>query len=40
VKKRENRKAARNLTSQHLIDGLDDTDEKGITFFEMHDFGH
>jgi hypothetical protein len=34
------KKAARNLTSQHLADRLDNTNEKGVTFFEMHDFGH
>jgi hypothetical protein len=40
VEKREKRKAARNLTSQHLTYGLDDTNKKGVAFFEMHDFGH
>jgi hypothetical protein len=37
---REKRKAARNLTSQHLTDRLDNTNKKGVAFFEMHDFGH
>jgi hypothetical protein len=37
IKKRE---AARNLTSQHLTDGLNDTNKKGVTFFKMHYSGH
>jgi hypothetical protein len=37
IKKRE---AARNLTSQHLTDGLNDTNKKGVAFFKMHDSGH
>jgi hypothetical protein len=34
------KRAARNLTSQHLTDGLNDTNKKGVAFFKMHDFGH
>jgi hypothetical protein len=37
IKKRE---AAGNLTSQHLTDGLHDTNKKGVAFFKMHDSGH
>jgi hypothetical protein len=33
-------KASWNLTSQHLADRLDNTNEKGVAFFEMNDFGH
>jgi hypothetical protein len=38
--KRKKRKAARNLTSQHLTGRLNDTNKKGVAFFKMHDFGH
>jgi hypothetical protein len=38
--KRERLQGTRNLTSQHLADGLDNTNKKGVAFFEMHDFGH
>jgi hypothetical protein len=38
--KGKKRKAARNLTSQHLIDILNDTNKKGVAFFKMHDSGH
>jgi hypothetical protein len=34
------RKAARNLTLQHLTDGLDNTNKKGVAFFEVYDFEH
>jgi hypothetical protein len=34
------KRAARNLTSQHLTDGLNDTNKKGVAFFKMHDSGH
>jgi hypothetical protein len=37
IKKRE---AARNLTSQHLTDGLNDTNKKGVAVFKMHDSSH
>jgi hypothetical protein len=40
MKGKEKRKAARNLTSQYLADILDNTNEKGFAFFEMHDFRH
>jgi hypothetical protein len=40
MKGKRKRKASRNLTSQHLSDRLDNTNEKGVAFFEMHDFGH
>jgi hypothetical protein len=38
--KGKKRKAARNLTSQHLTNRLNDTNKKGVAFFEMHDSGH
>jgi hypothetical protein len=34
------KKARRNLTSQHLTDRLNDTNKKGVAFFRMHDSGH
>jgi hypothetical protein len=40
VEQKETRKAARNLISQHLAERLNNTNEKGVAFFEMHDFGH
>jgi hypothetical protein len=32
--------ASRNLTLQHLADGLNDTNKKGVAFLKMHDSGH
>jgi hypothetical protein len=40
MKGKGKRKASRNLTSQHLADRLDNTNEKGVAFLEMHNFGH
>jgi hypothetical protein len=40
IVKIKRKRAARNLTSQHLTDRLNDTNKKGVAFFKMHDSGY